>query len=236
MDKNNIASCKGILMDLDHTLYDYDPCHKAGMKAVFDWMNITFGIAFDDLESAFSKSRKHINKSLMETASSHNRILYFQRMLETLQLPSLQHSITLYNLYWDTFLDKIKLDEGVLDTLQEFKALKKKICLLTDLTAHIQHRKLHRLGIFNLLDYMVTSEEAGREKPDPVMFSLALNKLTMMRTEVCMIGDNFEKDIMGADNFGISSYWLNRESQHLELPESSAEIKSFSELLNHARA
>jgi putative hydrolase of the HAD superfamily len=46
------------------------------------------------------------------------------------------------------------------------------------------------------VDYLVSSEEAGAEKPDPKVFELSLEKLGLKKDEVVMIGDNYEKDIM----------------------------------------
>lgn len=231
MSKKTIHHFKGILLDLDHTLYDYDPCHKAGMNQVFDWLQKSFSVAREDADKAFTTARKHVNVSLAETASSHNRILYFQKMLELLKLPSLQYSLDAYNHYWDTFLNTIRFDEGVEETLKFFRSQNKKVCLVTDLTAHIQHRKILKLKLYEYLDFMVSSEEAGREKPDAVMFTLGVQKLELKIEEVCMIGDNYEKDAMGASRLGIYTYWLNRDHKNSAGSEFVKEIKTFKELL-----
>jgi putative hydrolase of the HAD superfamily len=141
-------------------------------------------------------------------ASSHNRLLYFQRMLEMLDLNPLQHAMTLYNTYWDTFLDNMQVYEGVQELLTRYSG---KICFLTDLTVHIQYRKVEALNLLAYSSKIVTSEEAGREKPHPYMFMLGLQKLNMSGNEVCMIGDNFKKDIKGASNLGIPSIWINHK-------------------------
>jgi putative hydrolase of the HAD superfamily len=55
---------------------------------------------------------------------------------------------------------------------------------------------------------MLSSEEAGIEKPSPVIFGKALSKLNLKAEEVIMIGDNEEKDILGAEAMGIKSYLI----------------------------
>ncbi len=65
-----------------------------------------------------------------------------------------------------------------------------KICLITDLTASIQFRKIINTKMDKYIDFVVTSEEAGVEKPDSVIFSLALSKLGLSSGEVIMIGDD----------------------------------------------
>ena len=109
---------------------------------------------------------------------------------------------------------------------------KNKICLVTDLTAHIQHRKIKKLKLEDYVSFAVTSEEAGKEKPHPYMFMMALEKLNLKAEEVCMVGDSFKKDIIGASNLGIKSIWLNKE-QKVELYdiEMITEVKTFKEIL-----
>ena len=80
------------------------------------------------------------------------------------------------------------------------------ICVVTDMQAHFQVQKLK---IDNLIDYLVTSEEVGKEKPNPEMFLLALEKLDLQVNDVIMIGDNQKKDIEGARNLGIKAYQIN---------------------------
>ena len=80
------------------------------------------------------------------------------------------------------------------------------------------------------LNHLVTSEEAGCEKPGQNIFRLALEKLNLEANEVCMIGDNFDKDIIGASNVSIQSIWLNRTKTTIILPENCIEIKDISSI------
>jgi putative hydrolase of the HAD superfamily len=108
-----------------------------------------------------------------------------------------------------------------------------KICLVTDLTAHIQYRKIHKLKLNQYCQSIVTSEEAGKEKPNPLMFKLALQKLNLKSSEVCMIGDNFKKDIFGANSLNIHTIWLNHERKQESYSDSTIkEAKTFKEILD----
>ena len=138
-------------------------------------------------------------------------MLQFQKILELQQLPSALHTLTLYNAYWDHFLSIIKPFPEVFEFLTSMKKITT-TCLVTNLTAHIQYRKIHALGIEHLLDYIVTSEEAGIEKPDPLMFKLALAKTQTAIQDTYMIGDNFTCDIQGAQQLGIKTLWYSDET------------------------
>jgi FMN phosphatase YigB (HAD superfamily) len=201
---------KALLLDIDNTLYDYNAVHIIAKKNVIDFCTKKFGIDESIITKAYEQARKKVHVELSETAASHNRLLYFQKMCELLKCNPLEYSFEIYNLYWNTFLDKLIPFEGVYDLLDMYK---NKICILTDLTAHIQYRKIEKLKINKYCQAIVTSEEAGKEKPHPYMFMLAMQKLNLLPHEVCMIGDSLNKDIFGASSLNIDSIWLNHEKK-----------------------
>ena len=220
---------KAILLDIDNTLYDYENTHTKALAKVVEFCATKFVISKKEIIQAYSVARKKVHIELSETASSHNRLLYIQKMLEILEVNSLQFSLEIYELYWNKFLENIEVFDGVYEFLKKYKH---KICLVTDLTAHIQHRKIQKLKLDKYIKYVVTSEEAGKEKPHPYIFMLSLEKLNLTCKDVCMIGDSFKKDILGANNLGIKSIWLN-EKQKVESYDNNmvTEVKSFKEIL-----
>ena len=119
----------------------------------------------------------------------------------------------------------------ILETLKN-----RKTCILTDLTSHIQHRKILKLGLQAYIDYIVTSEEVGADKPSEMMFKAALKKMSLQPHEVCMIGDSFEKDIIGANNYGIFGFWYRpspTEENHITKTGNFTSFTNFKELEGH---
>jgi len=220
---------KGILLDIDNTLYNYNKVHYFAKNKVLNYCIDTFNLCNDEVLYAYERARKQVNVELSETAASHNRLLYFQKMLEILNINPIKHSIKLYNIYWDNFLEVIIPFEDIYLLLEKYKD---RICLITDLTAHIQYRKIKKIGLEKYCDKLVTSEETGHEKPHPYIFISALNKLGLRPDEVCMIGDNFKKDILGSAALGIESIWFNHEDkQESHNDKLITEVKSFKEIL-----
>lgn len=220
---------KALLLDIDNTLYDYSSTHSIAKEKVIDFCKKEFDFEDKKIVKAYEKARKKVHIELSETAASHNRLLYFQKMCELLELNSLKYSMQIYNIYWDTFLQNMKPFDGVYELLEKYK---NSICLVTDLTAHIQYRKIEKLDLSKYCKYMVSSEEAGKEKPHPYMFMLALQKLDLKSSEVCMIGDSFKKDIFGASNLDINSIWFNHENKNETINSSLInEVKNFYEIL-----
>lgn len=197
---------KGLLLDMDDTIYDYQTTHQSAIHHVFLFCEKEMGIKKENAIDAFDMARKKVHNELSETAASHNRLLYFQKMLEILGYNPLRYSVEMYHVYWDYFIEKMNPFDGIYDVLEKYK---NRICLVTDLTAYIQYRKVEKLRLPTYCNHIVTSEEVGREKPHPLMFIKAVQKLNLQPNEVCMIGDNFHKDILGACHLGIKSIWLN---------------------------
>ena len=101
------------------------------------------------------------------------------------------------------------------------------------MTAQIQYRKIKKLNLDKYINYIVTSEEAGKEKPHQYIFMLCLDKMHLNKNDVCMVGDSFNKDIKGALSLGMNAYWINSNKEdmiHCDIKHVT-ELGSFKELL-----
>ncbi|NLG05177.1 MAG: HAD family hydrolase [Clostridia bacterium] len=204
---------KGIIFDLDNTLYSYDLCNEVAMNAVIDYA-LKSGFEREQFLFAFEKGKKEVKERLgTNCAATHNRLLYFQRTLELLGQNPMCEAMVYYNQYWDNFLEAMKPYEGVFDFLNQLKSLGIKTAICTDLTAHIQYRKIKQLGLEAYVDILVTSEEVGAEKPDSKMFLTTLQKMEVMPHECTFIGDDYKKDILGAKNTSIEPILLSDRKQ-----------------------
>ena len=191
----------GVLFDTDNTLYPYEPAHKAAMRAVRAKAVRMFGIDEEKFDQSFSAARKIIKERLGPTASSHNRLLYFQQMLEIIGLRSqVLLALDLEQAYWRTFLSNAQLFAGVKEFLDDLRIAGIPVAIVTDLTAQIQFRKIVYFGLDHYFDYIITSEEAGFDKPHQTPFEIAIGKMQPKGKCIWMIGDNPKNDISGAKN------------------------------------
>lgn len=216
---------KGIIIDLDDTLYNYKKAHDVALKEVILFAKRTLSINEEKIKEGFNKARKKTHIDLSGKASSHNRLLYFQKMLEELNINSMIYALDLYNQYWNEFLQNMFLYEGIEEFLEKIKILNIKVCILTDLTSHIQYRKIRKLKLEKYIDYIVTSEEAGVEKPHTHMFYKALDKMKLSKEDVIIIGDDYNKDIIGATNMEMKGIWINHKNIERDFDDNVIEIK-----------
>lgn len=188
-----------VLFDTDNTLYPYEPAHQAAMRAVRAKAARLFGIDQEKFDQSFDAARKAIKERLGHTASSHSRLLYFQQMLEIIGLRSqVLLALDLEQTYWRTFLSNAHLFEGVKELLDDLRIAGIPTAIVTDLTAQIQFRKIVYFGLDHYFDYIVTSEEAGFDKPHRAPFDIAVNKMQSKGGCIWMIGDNPLTDSGGA--------------------------------------
>jgi len=205
------------LFDTDNTLYAYDPAHKAALQAVKEKVVSTFSISGQDFDEAFKEARNQVKTRLMHTASSHSRLLYLQRMLEIMGLGSqVLLALDFEQTYWRTFLSKATLFDEVKELLDDIRVLGIPTAIVTDLTAQIQFRKVVYFGLDKYFDYIVTSEEAGFDKPHQAPFQIALEKMRPKGDCIWMIGDNPISDIRGARD-KINAVTLQKTHDGVEL-------------------
>lgn len=98
------------------------------------------------------------------------------------------------------------------------------------MSAEIQHRKLHKLGIDDLFDVIVTSEEAGQQKPHPHIYLHALNRFnpSLVAENCIMVGDNWEHDVEAAEYIGLKGIQVTMDLSNE--PVKDSQVSNFEEL------
>ena len=191
---------EAVLFDTDNTLYQYDPAHEAAQLAVQKKVMTTFSLSKEEFQSGYLMARKEIKKRLGQTAASHSRLLYFQKMLEIMGLGSqVLLALDFEQTYWRTFLSQAVLFENLTELLDDLRVIGIPLAVVTDLTAQIQFRKIVYFNLDHYFDYIVTSEEAGYNKPHEAPFRIAIEKMQLKENAcIWMVGDNLVNDIKGA--------------------------------------
>lgn len=214
---------KAVIFDLDDTLYAYEPLNIVATERVRELTCRELGITAKQFDEAYEFGKSETKRQLGDVAASHNRILYCQKALEYLGVKPIPLSLRMYETYWGTILEKMRLRNGAREFLDQMREQGIIVMICTNLTAHIQHRKIEALGIAEDITYLVTSEEAGQEKPAPELFNLCLEKLGLPAEEVCFIGDGPEKDVKGAKAVGMLAILFEPDKSSAEQFAAAAE-------------
>ncbi|MWV64687.1 HAD-IA family hydrolase [Halorubrum sp. JWXQ-INN 858] len=199
--------------DLDDTLYPYPPCNEAGKRAAFEtFRDLGYDLDREAFDALYATARRETKRELRGTAASHERFLYFKRALRVhADVHDAADALAIGGAYWDRYVERIEPFAGVEETLRALREAGLTVVVVTNLTTRIQLEKLARLGVDDLVDRVVTSEEVGREKPSAIAFTTPLAALDLRPSEAFMVGDDVEADVVGANAVGMDTVLFNAD-------------------------
>ena len=206
-----------VLLDLDNTFYSYDEAHRAGMDEAEQLAGRQLNLSPLDFRSCLSDARQEIKYRLGRTAASHHRLIYFQRTLERAGYASQPLiALRMEQAYWRAFMLAARLFEQATEFLDDLRIAGIPMVFVTDLTAQVQFRKIIHFGLDRYVDWIVTSEEVGGDKPLPAMFEYALAKIGGVEGQVWMIGEEPRSDI-GGSRTAIDAVTLQKRHAGVEI-------------------
>jgi putative hydrolase of the HAD superfamily len=95
--------------------------------------------------------------------------------------------------------------EAALDRLAE----RYRLAIVTNGIPDVQREKLTRTGLMDRFEAVVVSGELGCGKPDRRIYDETLQQLGLPAEACVMVGDNFRRDVAGAQAIGIRGVWIS---------------------------
>lgn len=223
---------KAVFFDIDDTLFHFSGVHPHGMKAITNYLQETNNVSKESLNQALFQAQKIIGERIGYSAAAfHNRQIRFQNALEILGIPIYPYATRMYELYWNTIIEEAVPEPGICQLLKSLKEKGIYLGIGSDMTSYIQNKKLEKLGIAQYFDSVVTSEEAGIDKPDSGVFRLCISKAGYRPKECLFIGDHVEKDYKGAKAAGMQALCYAKYSGGVKADE-RANIFSYEQVLD----
>ena len=196
---------KIVLFDLDDTLYDERTFVTSGFNIVATYLASKFGL---DKQQVFS--------AMMTVLTREGRGRIFDRVLLSYGLYSPELVTELVNIY-RSHLPQISLYPDVQPSFRALKQRGARLGIVTDGLHEVQKRKVSALGLCELMDVIIYTDELGKEhwKPHPLGFQHALKRLSATSEDALYVGNDPVKDFAGPKSIGMYSVHLCRNS----LPE-----------------
>ena len=110
------------------------------------------------------------------------------------------------------------LFDDVLSTLKTLKGQNFILGLLTNVAKEM-NSICRGLGLEPYLDFIITSQEAGADKPQPLIFLAALEQAGVNASEAVHVGDQYKLDIVGARGVGITPILIDRYDLYPEVSD-----------------
>jgi len=123
------------------------------------------------------------------------------------------------------------LFDDVLSTLETLKEQRFTLGLLTNL-AQDMNPLCHKLGLESYLDFVVTPQQVGADKPEPPIFLAALDRAKVEASQAVHVGDQYKLDVVGARGVGINPILIDRYDLYPEVSDCSR-IRDLTELAQY---
>jgi putative hydrolase of the HAD superfamily len=129
--------------------------------------------------------------------------------------------------------DELQLFPGALDLIAALRARGCKLGIVTNGFAATHNEKVDRLGLRPYVDGLFLADEMGMVKPDPEIFRLVCRTLGSEPARTAMVGDRYDRDIVGAAEVGLFTVLIDLHA--IPLPEGArppdAVVNAISEVL-----
>lgn len=221
-----------LFFDLDRTLWDFETNSLQALSDIYLYFSLQDrGVnSFNDF---LVKYRFH-NEKLWglyregQITKAKLRDRRFQLALQEFNINEEKLATQLGEMYVSLSPKKTNLFPFAHESLDYLKK-KYQLHIITNGFEEVQYIKLDKSNLNQYFDVIVTSEQVGCTKPNPIIFNYALNQANAQPQESIMIGDDLPVDLLGAKALGIDQVFFNpNEDQHNE--DFTYEIKCLSEL------
>ncbi|MCM1115424.1 MAG: HAD-IIIA family hydrolase [Clostridium sp.] len=181
---------KCALFDLDGTLVN---------------TSIDLGRAADYVLRQKGVISKWTEKDYLSFVGNGARVLLDKAFEHTLNDKELDDALELFKTkYNEILIDNAYIYDGMLDVLNEMKAMGIKLAVVTNKPHSSAVLMVERLFGKDYFDYIIGAFEDKPKKPDPYSANMALEKLDCKPAEAIFVGDS-DIDVYTAQNAGIEA-------------------------------
>jgi putative hydrolase of the HAD superfamily len=212
---------KAVLFDLDGTLYDRDTLvdtlfadqHSRFLGSVAGCIREDFVRRAAELDDHGYKEKTELYRTLADEFGFDGALA--NRLRDD---------------FWARYVESCETTADTLQTLETLKGAGLALGVITNGSSPLQDSKLEALGLTEFFDVVVISEVEGVRKPDPVIFSRALDRCGVVAKDAVFVGDHPEADIGGARSSGLLPIWKRVPYWHMPF-EDVLTIDQLSEIL-----
>lgn len=119
---------------------------------------------------------------------------------------------------------------GARELLETLNQKGYRVALVADGLAQSFRNMYSFLRMDNCFEQCIYSSEVGEDKPSPKMFQTAMDAMRLLpgdKDHIIMVGNNIERDIAGANHFGLTSVLLDWSPRYRMQPRDAWETADY---------
>ncbi|KAG5765315.1 hypothetical protein H9Q72_006612 [Fusarium xylarioides] len=191
-----------VFFDLENTLFDHQKALNYAMALVRSKFPPLRDIPVDVLVEKYNKALnivydKYLRKEIPYGEQDAEKVNLFFRILDLAE-PDSDGIARFRSVYKEGYRMNRNAMPGSIQTLRSLRQNGYRTAIITNGPTESQIEKAKDIGVFNLVERVITSEEVGHPKPDVRIFQYAIQELTVDTKNVYMVGDSVEADVKGA--------------------------------------
>jgi len=192
-------------MDLDDTLWDVMPVILRAEAALEAW----FAEHYPRIPEQFPRAR--LIELRAEIVSRHTDRAHDLTFLRKQTIAAMATAAGYDAAISDTAFEVFNEHRNTLELFADARPALEKLGSRYRLVAVTNgNADLDRIGIADLFDAFVSARTAGAAKPDPRIFSAAVQAGGHPAGRTLHVGDHPQHDVVGAREAGLRSAWVNR--------------------------
>lgn len=218
-----------LIFDLDNTLYFRESAFANAIRDVFpDLTQSNVGTLFEHFEHFSAVYFEHHEQQLIDFTTM--RRLRIQATLRAEGVKISDNDAAIWQHAYEQHQYSLTLSEDTVALLDWCKSQNIPRGIITNGNTAHQTQKIKNLELGRWFDEnrIIVSEAFGVAKPNREIFDCMHTKLPDQTTYY--IGDDYEKDIIGAHNAGWRTIWLSTKTSHQQ-PQPDYHVANHLELL-----
>ena len=199
----------GLVFDVDDTLYEQIVPFKNAFRSLFD-IDI-------DMEKFYLLSRYYSDVKFEasrngEMTMDEYHIYRIQEAAKDLGVYLTDEQALNMQKEYKKNQQKLQMSDITINILELAKKNDVKLGIITNGPSEHQWAKVDALGVEKWIsrENIIVSGDLGINKPDVRIFDAMQEKLQLGVESLYYIGDSLENDIVGANNAGWNTIWINR--------------------------
>ncbi len=226
-----------LFIDFDDTLYDTHGNSVIALRELYELLRLD---SYFDTPDVFYDEYWKANIDLW-TRYSKGEITRDYLIVERFRRPlsagngldlTVEYCLKASDLFLDFCASKPGVVDGAHELMRYLKGRGYRMHMCSNGFHEVQYKKLRACGMTDYFDTIILSEDAGANKPSPQFFDYALRQSKADKGTTIMIGDNFNTDIMGAQQAGLDTIYFNRFPDYPAPQPVTYEVTSLSEIMD----